>query len=359
MSIYKHLLETEKYINSIPAVFIRDVEKFLSALPESLKSDSVVAQNFFEAKKLSSSMLSEQVALTELLSLCKKDVTYQNLTSLKAHLRDTYKPKYYRLVGCISRIYQSMSERNEANQLNAEAKIAYKNYSTNESYMGDFLDRISKILESDIAVLSAVKGDSQSLLSLYRSKLVRTVKINNKKVNIIIIGKFGRAISIIINDMKNECRKLLSKSDIDENTETNLLKIKESNKRKIEEKILEIFFNTFVEVLSNYPDLMRSSTVNFHIDLLSMRALGQFNSDSDFRDIHLRFDVRFVESRVFPYYLLGKKCLSSNDELYESIIHELTHAYDYEESQAYELGKQTPVNEYAYAKEFANGNEPS
>ncbi len=199
--------------------------------------------------------------------------------------------------------------------------------------------KIVNLVDSDIKLLRAKKSDG-FLSNIFRK---RPKKIFNEKIgkaNIFLDLRCGFDIDRdTINDRKirslinNQIDGFISRADqtSKENELYNwFLKVKEKSKLEIEEGILNIVFNTIVHVLKNNSGLIRASRANIYVKILPENVIDYKGAiilnKSSASNIFL--EIKLTQPYI-TFYIYNIPILSPNTDEYDTIVHELTHAFDW------------------------------
>jgi hypothetical protein len=225
------------------------------------------------------------------------------------------------------------------NSYRIKYSIKINNFIADEINIKPFFNKQINQINNDVLILKQSKkanNISDILGFSHKHKIELPMTLNNNKVllrfvNNIDFSKEQYDGIVIKQYIVNKCTEYIKKIPEFEKT---FLKLKSMNSRQLEKKVLEIIQNTVIEILNETPQLVKNNVRQITFELTTATKNGTYlNLKSDFIDKYIQLPINFklLECLIYDKNKLSKENISTifENNLYETIIHELTHSDDY------------------------------
>ncbi|MBT5021902.1 hypothetical protein HOK51_11340 [Candidatus Woesearchaeota archaeon] len=347
MSIYKHLTEMESKIKDILVEFKRnnkdmlsEFDKILAPLILNTKYRLNCKLNKDNLKKLNADCYKKIEEFLKKIKKAEKDIQISFLTDLKEifeKICELFHKSYVeteKLKKQIASFFKNNSQDNSLINLNK----AFKDYDRRDTYLRHVFERVDNLINSNIKLLKA-SSKGRHIKSLFysfnRVKKVVQIKFGDTQVNLEVLSGFNISRDkifdkILHNYVLEGCNNALLKSNLSRSFEKWIFKLKNKKPKEMEEDLIELITNSLIYCLEKNWKLLRTGRVNLHVKILpenKMKSyLGTYSLKSTFSDIYISIRLTFG---YLENYFLESKYLKEHTEEYNTLIHELTHAYDW------------------------------
>jgi len=339
--------EFSKALNSLKWKDEAELKKIDSRLQDLLKKNNQLKYAF-------ASFLNNLDVATRAKGLKKRLETY----SYNIFLDETYiKVELNKSCDLVVKLKETvlpyLSKFAPRSQAYADAVKAFDEFDRKRDYFHSVEERISDVVTSDSDQLKAMhissKGGVFSFFHVRRQKETFSGRIGNTAVYIDVRSKFNitkdEVGGIKIHDLIiSNCEKHSSKDEPEE-IRSWFLAIRKKSVEQIEKDLLALVKNTLLDVLIKNQYLIRASRINLYIHVMPEKKMkdsggyyrhGKSNFLSVF--INLRLAKDFITTYLVPeeektpegkIILKHKKTLPLESQPFQTMIHELTHAYDW------------------------------
>lgn len=178
---------------------------------------------------------------------------------------------------------------------------------------------------------------------LGRLKKVTKSNYGGKEIHLTVLSrvdvlkdKIGKGT--IYNFVKKKMLKELQEEDIKDYRKDAISKVLNGKSAIVEEKIVTIIKTTVRSICRDHPRLFRVPKVNLQVIISPpTEKFSSYSEDSSFDRIFIRFVITedFLKDVIKDNYFL-----SGNSSTYTTLLHELTHAYDWFLKEDYLLAKE-------------------
>lgn len=220
-----------------------------------------------------------------------------------------------------------VSEVIEGSELDLEEKVKLRDAWINRTVMYNKIIRAAGEIITQ-KIYNRSNEDFVEAFGCDRKKIESDITVGKNRVHLKIMSKINLNYHLTV--LKKECQNIIKA----QNKEYNLNYIEALSKalskakpKEIEGMLVLKFFNTIKYILQKYSQLIRTSNVKVLVRIYSYEDTGEgvYIGKSNFSYININFGVRYVDL----FSLLQKReMFDINSEMYNTIVHEFTHAFD-------------------------------
>jgi|GEM_PF-6034974 hypothetical protein len=340
MSLYKKIELFEIEVISFYKQFILNLqpiielsENKLESLKESLKNsnEKILVPKFAIAefgKKIE--LLKEyrneiHYYITEFqknMSILKKDITLNNIELVNSNI-NRLRYIIISVMDCFNEYF--FKNNSTITLLEAIEKFKVKQTTLNLT----FFEQSNKKRIEYMQIIEASKTHSkigfiEKLGFSHIQKIEVWKELNHNKIQIRFTNKydFDRGVPSIKQKIINKCNELIKTRP---DYEKRCLQLKNMSSRELEKEVLEIFKNTFINILDDKKELIRDSIRRIHVELTHLEeSIAEYNPKSNFVEMYIqtRLNTDLIGA------LIRNENILLEGDAYKDIVHEITHSYD-------------------------------